>query len=392
VRTVGVEEEMLLVDIHSGRTLSVAGQVVGRPADLATTGAGAGGTVHARNEGAGEVAGAVEEQAQPGGRMEGELQLQQIEVDTQPCASMTDLEAEVRRWRGRAAAAARSAGARVAAIGTSPLPVRPTTAASPRYQRMIELYGLTTREQLTCGCHIHVSVASDEEGVGVLDRIRVWLPTLLALSSNSPFWDGKDTRYASYRSQAWLRWPSAGPTEVFGSVAAYRQLVDAMLASGVLLDEGMVYFDARLSSRYPTVELRAPDVCLDPRDTVLLAALGRALVETAAGEWGAGQPSPAVPAWMLRLASWQAGRRGIETDLLDPLTARPRPAGEVVAALLEHVRPALRSTGDEDLVEERLADLLRRGTGAQRQRRVLEHTGSLVDVVADATRVTAGLD
>lgn len=381
VRTVGVEEEMLLVDIHSGRPLSVAGQVVGRAADLAAAEVLGGASGEALREGSNGPA---------GGRLEGELQQQQVEVDTRPCSTMADLEREVRRWRTRADAAARAAGARVAAIGTSPLPVKPTTGPSPRYQRMIEVYGITTREQLTCGCHIHVSVESDEEGVAVLDRIRVWLPALLAISANSPFWDGQDSRYASYRSQAWLRWPSAGPTEVFGSAAAYRRLVDSMLASGVLLDEAMVYFDARLSSRYPTVEVRTPDVCLDPRDTVLVAALVRGLVETAAAEWLAGEPSPEMPAWLLRLASWQAGRHGVEGQLLDPLTARPRPAEEVLCSLLEHVRPALRDSGDEALVEERLAAVLTRGTGASRQRRMLQHTGSLIDVVADASRATTG--
>ena len=157
---------------------------------------------------------------------------------------------------------------------------------------MVERFGLTTAEQLTCGCHVHVEVADDAEGVGVLDRIRVWLPPLLALSVNSPFWQGEDTGYASFRSQAWSRWPSAGPAPFWGSPAAYHREIDRMVSSGVLLDRHMAYFDARLSDRYPTVEVRVADVCLDLADTILIAGLVRALVETAAAEWAAGVPAP----------------------------------------------------------------------------------------------------
>jgi glutamate---cysteine ligase / carboxylate-amine ligase len=245
-------------------------------------------------------------------------------------------------------------------------------------------------EQLVCGCHVHVSVESDDEAVAVLDRVRVWLPSLLALSANSPFWQGKDTGYASFRSQVMNRWPTSGPPPCLGSAEAYRTLVTDMVSSGVLLDEGMVYYDARVSFRYPTVEIRAADVCLDTRDAVLVAALCRGLVETAARQWRSGEPSPATPTELLRLASWQAGRHGTRGALLDPATSLPRPAAEVLRDLVDHVRPALRDTGDEALVEDRLAEVLDRGTGADRQREVLKRTGRLVDVLADAANVTSG--
>ncbi len=133
---------------------------------------------------------------------------------------------------------------------------------------------------------MHVSVESDEEGVGVLDRIRVWLPSLLALSANSPFWNGQDSGYASYRSQAFARWPSWGPTDRFGSAEAYHRLVRKMVLSSVILDAGMVYFDARLSQHYPTVEIRSADVCFTVEEAIVVAALCRGLVETAAQRVG----------------------------------------------------------------------------------------------------------
>lgn len=368
VRTVGVEEELLLVESGTGRALSMAGQVLRRADQGLPADAG------------GEVIGALEK----------ELQEQQIETGTAPHHDLAALEEDVRQWRRTAIDAARRSGARVAALGTCPLPVQPRIVKDDRFREMTERFGLTTAENLTCGCHVHVSVDSREEAVGVLDRIRPWLPVLVALSANSPFWQGQDTSYASFRTQAQSRWPTAGPTEIFGSAQAYDDLVEAVVASDTILDEAMIYFDARASQRYPTVELRVADVCLDAADAVLLAGLARALVSTAAAQWAAGEPPHPVPVALLRLASWQASRYGLTGNLLDPRTSTPRPATDVLEDLLEHVGPALRETGDEEYVAAALGTLLERGNGAARQRARWEQTGDLADVVAEAVRVTAG--
>ena len=377
MRTVGIEEELLLVDPESGRPVSVAGMVLRRassPEELERAGLGG-----------------LDRDA-PGGDITSEMQRQQLETHTPPRARLAELDHDLRQWRDLATRAARNAGARVLASGTSPMPVRPEHVQDARYDEMMERFGTTAAEHLTCGCHVHVSVTCDEEAVGVIDRIRVWLPSLLAISANSPFWQGGDSRYASFRSQAMVRWPSAGPTDTFGSAEAYHRTVSDMVASEVLLDADMVYFDARVSRHYPTVEVRIADVCADARDAVLLAALCRGLVETAAREWAEGKPFPWVPTALLRLATWQAGHDGVDGALLDPSTSRPRPATDVLADLVDHVRPALEASDDVALVEERLGLVLSRGNGARRQRAVLKKTNRLIDVVADLARVTEGRD
>ena len=255
---------------------------------------------------------------------------------------------------------------------------------------MAERFGLTVSDELTCGCHVHVGVDSDEEGVAALDRIRPWLAPLLALSTNSPFWQGVDSGYASYRSQVWLRWPSAGPTGLHHSPEGYREVVRTMLDSGTVLDEGMVYFDARLSRQHPTLEVRVADVCLDADDAVLVAALARGLVQTAADEWRAGTAPDPVRTEVLRLAAWRAGRTGIEDDLLDPATWRPAPAPAVLEQLVTHVTPALEDAGDLDTVRELLATVLARGTGAQRQRAMHARGADLAEVVRAAVVRPAG--
>jgi len=139
--------------------------------------------------------------------------------------------------------------------------------------RILERFGPIASEQLTNGQHVHVEISSREEGVGVLDRIGPWLPVLRAISANSPFWRGHDTGHASYRSLVWARWPSAGPAPLFGSPEAYDAAVAAMVATGTVLDEGMVYYDARLAASYPTVEVRVADVAGEVEEAVVVALL-----------------------------------------------------------------------------------------------------------------------
>lgn len=367
LRTVGVEEELLLVDAETGAPRSVASEVLRV----------------ARQHGDTEV-----EAGEAGGSVGPEMQEQQVETDTPAEQYLGLLEQDLRRWRDKARAAAAEAGALILASGTTPLPVRPRTFADERYAAMAERFGLTASEQLTCGCHVHVSVDSDDEAVGALDRIRVWLPVLLAVSANSPFWQGGDTGYASYRSQAMTRWPTNGPTEIFGSGQAYADHLRRLVDTGVPLDEGMAYFDARPSRNYPTLEIRVADVCLDSRDAVLVAALARALVETGAREWAEGRPADPVSVAVLRLAMWQAGRHGITGDLLDPQTHRPRPARGVVERLLEHIGPALRDSGDLVRVEKGIGRIFTGGTGSSTQRRIHDEEGRLDRAVVRLAELT----
>ena len=361
MRTMGVEEEFLLIDARSGLPAAAADDVL----------AGEGVAGWAAN-----------------GQLERELTLQQVETGTPVVTDLTALRTSLLQLRAEVAAAARDAGALLLATGTSPVPVSVQTTPTERYRRMTELYGLTAREQLTCGCHVHVGVASDEEAVGALDRIRPWLSPIVALAANSPFWQGQDTAYASYRSQVWGRWPTAGATAPFGSAEAYHRCVDDLLESGAILDEGMVYFDVRLSRTYPTLEVRVADVALDVDDAVLVAALAAALVETGARQWRDHEPPLPVRTELIRLATWRAARSGLEGELVDVVERRPVPAHELLARLVEHVRPALEDAGRLDDVRVLLEQVQGRGTGAARQRAAFRRRGSIrdvLDLLADRT-------
>jgi carboxylate-amine ligase len=391
VRTVGVEEELLVVDA-TGRPVPLGPDAL----EVASRrGEGESPAEHERTErerSERDRTGREQQDgdAQSAAHLVPELKAQQLELGTPVCRTLDEVDRELRFWRARASSAAAATGAHVAALATSPVAVEPIPTEGERYGRMLEAFALTAREMLTCGCHVHVSVADDDEGIAVLNRIRIWLPVLTALTANSPFWQGEDTGYASFRSQAWHRWPSAGPNEVFADAAEYHRLIDRVLDTGTVLDTGMVYFDARLSANWPTVEVRTADVALRVEDAVTLAGVVRGLVETAARDARAGNPPPDVPAAVLRMAAWRAGRSGLGGDLVHPLTGRPAPAADVVGALLDHVGPALAAAGDEERVADGLGELLRRGTGADLQRRIHRETGDLAAVVRAAVAVTAG--
>lgn len=370
-RKVGVEEELLLVnpvtyelEAVSHRAIDAYRRQSGRTDRAATDSAGL-------------------------DDLEQELFLGQLETASAPFLRLDELDADVRRCRRAASEAARSAGARAVAVAT-PVLGRSEYKVTPktRYERIVHEFGEIGRQGAVCGMHVHVDVADDDEGVAVLDRIRPWLPVLLAISANSPYWHGRDTGYASWRSQVWKRWPSAGPSEPYGDLAGYRAAATALIECGAAFDQGMLYFDARLAEAYPTIEVRVADVCTEVSDVILLAALCRGLVSTVAQEWAEGVPVPEWRTDILRAAHWRAGRDGVAHNLLDPADRRTKPAREVLEGLVAHVEVALERSGDVAAVRSGVERLLAGGAGAGRQRAVREARGSLEEVVADLAERT----
>lgn len=362
VRKVGVEEELLLVHPETGQMMAVSPRVLHEH----------------RVSPAAEQDGAYTD-------LDGELQQHMVETRTEPERDLARIGDQIRAGRRTALEAATSAGATIAAVGNAPLvPADPPFTDDPRYRRIGERFGRVGRTAGTLGMHVHVDIASDEEGVRVLDRLRPWLPVLVALTANSPYAGNRDTGYASWRQLVWSRWPSAGPAEPFRSVAEYRRVSEALVRTGAALDDGGLYFDARLAARYPTVEVRVSDVCTDVDDGLLVAALCRGLVETLAQE----PELPEVRSDLLRAAGWRAARYGTDGDLVHPVTGELAPAADVIAALVDHVEPALDHAGDLDLVADGVTRLAMVGSGARRQRHAFETTGHLAGVVLDAVERT----
>ena len=366
VRRVGIEEEFLLVEPDTGSPASVAPQVLARCADVVGT---------------------------PGPVVKPEFFLAQVEVNSRPHRVLAEAGAELAEARSRIAGVAADAGALLLAVPLPPFPDDAKgagTLCSPgdRYERIRTQYGAVADSSLMCAMHVHVEVADDEEAVAIVNRVRPWVPLLVAISANSPYWRGTDTGYASWRSRLWNAWPTSGPTEVFADASEYRRLTRQVVEAGSALDIALVNFDVRLSSRYPTVEFRVADVCTDLADTLVIAALTRAAVEHAAREHHAGVPVAGWRTEVLRSASWRAARFGLTDRLLCPVTAEPVPAAAAVDTMLATLHDELAGAGDLDLVRAALRTGSATG-GAQLQRRVLADVGP-AGLLADLARRSAG--
>ena len=193
----------------------------------------------------------------------------------------------------------------------------------PRYREIADKFGMIAHEQGICGCHVHVAVPSREAAIRVSNRLRPWLPLLLALTANSAVYRNTDTGYASWRRLLWARWPSAGPPPHFDSADEYDAMVAMLRRAGAVLDDGMVYWDVRPSANFPTIEVRVADVPATVAETVLLATLIRASVMTALEDERRGEGS-ATGAHALDAAYWKSARDGLDGQAIDLVKATPR--------------------------------------------------------------------
>jgi YbdK family carboxylate-amine ligase len=323
-----------------------------------------------------------------GARVHAEIGTTQLETATGVCETLADLRAELAGARAEAAAAAARAGLVVLAASTHPFGTwqQMQVTSAPRYEAMVERWAVLATQQDICGCHVHVGVPDLDTAVAVMDRVRPYLPLLLALTGSSPFHDGVDTGYESYRTVWWSRWPMTGPPEPLGDAAGYRRVVDGLVTSGLIADSSHVYWDVRPSYHLPTVEFRLADVCTHLDDAVLHAALVRSLVRVLADRAERGVPVPELRPELLRAARWRAARHGITGELFDPVLGILVDAQAAVHRLLAELEEDLRSHGEWDEVVSLADRLLARGTSATRQHRMWLRTGDPRAVAAEVVR------
>jgi carboxylate-amine ligase len=320
-----------------------------------------------------------------GDQVEAELNRAQIETGTQVCSTLADVRAELVRLRRKLREAASVLECSVVSAGTHPTADPEDSGVNPakeRYRRLEKDYQAVAREQLVNGCHVHVGIADRDLAVDVLNRVRRWVPTVVALAANSPFWAGADTGYASYRTQVWCRWPLTGMPEPLASRAEYDDLVAALQGVDAIPDATFLYWDVRPSARYDTLEFRAADASLDVDRAVMVAGLWRAMARTAAAEARSGREPVRLRGEMLQAARWRAARYGIEGTLVDLSERTVAPAGDVVGRLLADVRPALEEDGDWDEVSGLVEETLAGANGAVRQRAAFTRRGEIADVLA----------
>lgn len=320
-----------------------------------------------------------------------EFRQSQIEIATPICRSLSEVRTQLVRLRTEVLTAAAKAGNRIAAAGTHPFShwqEQPLTA-NPRYQTLAHHYQRLMDELVIFGCHVHVGLSDRELAVQVMNRARIWLAPMLALSASSPFWLGTDTGYASYRTTLISRLPMAGPPLIFASLREYDATVQALVSSNTIQTTTQICWDIRLSERFPTLEFRVADVCMTIDEAVMIAGLVRGLVRTCYEQAQLGKPYEAARPELVRAAHWCAARSGIKAELIDVTSQRQVPARQLVKTLLDLVRPALEDWGEWQEVSSLVQETLERGNGATRQRQVYQRTGSWEQVVDFNVQETA---
>ncbi len=361
--TFGVEEEFLLVDARSRVAAARGDQIVSAA------------------------------QAQAGDQIESEFYLTQLEARSRPCATADELRRDLARCRRAAARAAAGAGCRLVAspcaiLTRRPLPIRD----QGRYRKVAGYLGpvLAAADCEISGCHVHLGSLERGDALTLSAALRPWLPVLQALAANAPFAAGEDTGWASHRGYAYGRWPTVGPAPVLDE-NGYDEYVKELIATGVILDQAMLYWYARPSARYPTLEIRVADVNGDLDTTVLLAVLLRALATGLLADADRALPAVAIDDSRLIDNHLRASRHGLAATLHDPVTGHDRPVPALLDALFDRAQPALDALGDLPFAAATLTRVLREGNGADRQRAVYARTGSWSDVVDHLARETVAV-
>jgi carboxylate-amine ligase len=352
--TVGVEEEYLLVDPMTREVSPQAPKVVAQASSAGL-----------------------------GDRVGPELTCYQVEARTDPHTVIGELGDQVRSMRAAVARTAGRQGLRIISSGTPVLgqSFPPPVSEGARYAKSVATFRALDDEQTVCACHIHVGVPGLARALQVSNHKRPWIPVLIALSANSPFWSGRDTGYASWRTMTSARWPVAGPPPYFESPAHFDEVLGRVLESGAIMDRGGLYWDIRPSAHVPTLEIRVADAVATADETVLLSAIVRAMVATSMRAVSAGEAAPRPQPEILRAACWRAARDGLAGKSVDLPTSRPVPVATRVNQLLAWIAPALRHHGDLELVDAGWARLRADGNGASRQRAAHRRRAVLPDVV-----------
>ena len=270
-----------------------------------------------------------------------------------------------------------------ASIGTTPdAHAFPSITDVDRYHRVVrDMAGVIADHQMS-GLHVHVGIPSREHGVAALNAVRPWLPLLTAMTGNSPLWRGNVTGYESWRTIQLRRWTTAGCPPRFADAADYDRRTRQLLGLGGMADLALIAWNVRLSEHLPTIEFRMADAQLTADDTLLVAALCRALVmqsidaverdglAAAAGVRpvrSADDPDPDVPPELLSAAIVHSAHTGLSSTAFDPASGCLVPAPDLVRRLERHLAEPLERMGDREVVHELVERLLRDGTGAARQ-------------------------
>jgi carboxylate-amine ligase len=312
-----------------------------------------------------------------------------VEVGTKICASIDELAEEIVRIRRDLADAAERVGLRVAAAGTHPFSNWMDQVLSPgeRYQNIVEELQQLARSLLIFGLHVHVAVPDRSTMIDLMNEARYFLPHLLALSTSSPFWMGRDTGLKSFRTTVFRRFPRTGIPDHFASWSEYEHYVELLVELHCIDDGKKIWWDLRPHPVFGTLEFRICDVPTAPYATIAIAALAQAIIVKLARLRERNLGFRIYHRALIEENKWRAARWGLEGKLIDFGRRREVPMRELAIELLEFIDDVVDELGSRREVEY-VRRILAEGTSAERQVRIYRDTGDLRDVVRSVVEET----
>jgi carboxylate-amine ligase len=305
-----------------------------------------------------------------------------VETGTKICENVSELRLEMHRTRSELVMAAESTGLRVAAAGTHPFSSWIDQVISPgeRYQHIVEEMGQLARSLLIFGMHVHIAMPDKQTTIDMMNMVRYFLPHLLALSTSSPFWMGRNTGLKSFRTTVFRRFPRTGIPEVFESWSEYENFINLLVKLNCIDTGKKIWWDVRPHPTYGTLEFRMFDTATRVEEAVAIAALTQAIVVKLHRLYTHNQSWRLYRRALIEENKWRAARYGIEGKLIDFGREAEVPMRELMLELMELIDDVVDDLGSRSAVEY-IHTILNEGTSAERQLRVYQQTGDLKDVV-----------
>src|SRR5438105_2138686 len=324
-----------------------------------------------------------------------ELMQSVLEISTPICRTIADVDHQLRKLRGAVTQIAREMDMRVGSAGTHPFSLfeRQRITARDRYRALVDQMQYVARRELIFGMHVHVAIDDPEKAIKVVNGLLVHLPQFLGLSASSPFWRGEPTGLSSTRQLVFAAFPRSGPPPRFRDYADYAEVVGQLERTGCIADYTHIWWDIRLHPRLGTIEIRVCDAVTRLEDAVAITALCQALVKLYSERFDAGDEIPSFHRILTTENKWLAARYGLEAPVMDLQSGRRNRAAvaQLVRRTLRDIEPHARELGSERELDG-IRDLLSRGSGSDRQRRIWNANRDIAEVVreiADATEVAS---
>lgn len=311
-----------------------------------------------------------------------EMHESMVELETGICKNISEAREELTDLRRHLINIARANNLRVSGGGTHPFSNWETNTITQgeRYIKIVDDMGDVARGNLIFGLHVHVGIPNREEGVRIQNVMRYFLPHIYALSTNSPFWVGRNTGFKSYRQEVFVKFPRTGIPSFFNSLAEFDNYVDLLVRTGTIDNAKKIWWDLRVHPFYPTIEFRICDMPLRIDETICLAAIMQALTAKIYKLHQQNLSFRSYRRLLLNENKWRASKDGIHSRLIDFGKEESIPYEYLLKELLDFIDDVVDDLGSRKEVEYAW-EIMRRGTGADRQLSVYKETGNLKSVV-----------